>query len=282
MNMPGTMGSAKLTWIDNMLPKIGILGLGFVGNAIYQSMSDNANLVLVDKNPSKSTHNFNDLFDCEGIFICVPSPSNDDGSCDTSILEEVLDKLKNYKGVIISKTTAPPDVYQVLNRKYPNLVHSPEFLTAANAVGDYMSGKYSIIGGDVKAYMHEADRIIRLGQRNLEMTQLCSVAEAAMAKYVINTFLATKVIFMNEMAELSKKTKIDWNVVRQLIALDQRRVGNSHTQVPGPDGYYGFGGMCFPKDTMALLRFAEKYEVGLNVLDSAVKKNIIIRLTEPK
>lgn len=282
MNMPGTMGSAKLTWIDDTLPKIGILGLGFVGNAVHQSMTEYANLVLVDKNQSKSTHNFNDLFDCEGIFICVPSPSNDDGSCDTTILEEVLDKLKNYKGVIISKTTAPPDVYRMLNRKYPNLVHSPEFLTAANAVGDYLSGKYSIIGGDVKAYMHEADRIIRLGQRHLEMTHLCSIDEAAMAKYVINTFLATKVIFMNEMAELSKKTKIDWNVVRSLIALDQRRVGNSHTQVPGPDGYYGFGGMCFPKDTMALLKFAEKYEVGLNVLDSAVKKNIIIRLTEPK
>lgn len=282
MNMPGTMGSAKLFWKDDLLPKVGILGLGFVGNAIYQSMSDSANLVLVDKNPSKSTHNFSDLFECEGIFICVPSPSKDDGSCDTTILEEVLDKLKDYKGVIISKTTAPPDVYRTLNLKYPNLVHSPEFLTAANAVGDYLSGKYAIIGGDVKAYMHEADRIIRLGQRNLEMTQLCTIAEAAMAKYVINTFLATKVIFMNEMADLANKTKIDWNTVRQLIALDQRRVGNSHTQVPGPDGYYGFGGMCFPKDTMALLRFAEKYNVGLNVLDSAVKKNIIIRLTEPK
>jgi UDPglucose 6-dehydrogenase len=103
-----------------------------------------------------------------------------------------------------------------------------------------------------------------------------------MAKYIINTFLATKVIFMNEMAQLAEASGLRWDTIRNLIALDERRVGNSHTQVPGPDGQYGFGGACFPKDTAALLRYADQLDIPLNVLDAAVKKNTLLRLTEPK
>ena len=103
-----------------------------------------------------------------------------------------------------------------------------------------------------------------------------------MAKYIINTFLATKVIFMNEMAQLAEASGLRWDTIRHLIALDERRFGNSHTQVPGPDGQYGFGGACFPKDTAALLRYADQLDIPLNVLDAAVKKNTLLRLTEPK
>jgi UDPglucose 6-dehydrogenase len=87
---------------------------------------------------------------------------------------------------------------------------------------------------------------------------------------------------MNEMAELAKTGGQDWERIRQLIALDGRRIGTSHTQVPGPDGFYGFGGACFPKDTVALLRYAESLDVQTNVLDSAVKKNTVLRLTDSK
>jgi UDPglucose 6-dehydrogenase len=207
---------------------------------------------------------------------------NTDGSCDTSPLESVLENLKDFRGVIISKVTAPPSVYERLQANFTNLVHAPEFLTAANALQDYLSSKHSIIGGENKAYMHEADRIIRLGLKNLETTFFCTIKEASLTKYTINTFLATKVIFMNEMADLAKSIDVDWNKVRQLIALDAGRVGNSHTQVPGPDGEYGFGGACFPKDTAALLRYAESLNVQMNVLDAAVKKNLLLRLTDSK
>jgi UDPglucose 6-dehydrogenase len=66
-----------------------------------------------------------------------------------------------------------------------------------------------------------------------------------------------------------------------MISLDNR-IGQSHLQVPGHDGSFGFGGMCFPKDTSALLRYAEELDVPLNVLDAAVKKNLLLRLTESK
>ncbi len=93
-------------------PKIGIVGLGFVGSAIRDAMDVSCSMVLVDKDPSRASNKFEDLKSCEGIFICVPTPFGDDGKCDTSALEDVLEKLEGYDGVIISKCTAPPLVYK--------------------------------------------------------------------------------------------------------------------------------------------------------------------------
>jgi len=264
--------------------KIGIIGLGFVGNAIYRSIEPysygQGALVILD--PAKG-HNtsYEELYECEGIFVCVPSPMKADGSCDTSILESVLLNLKNYEGVIISKVTAPPDVYQRLNDQYPNLVHAPEFLTAANAVRDYANGTFAIIGGRIKAYRDAAEMIIRLSQRDLETVKFCSIKEAALAKYAINSFLATKVIFMNELYNLANKAGLNYDIVSNLVKQDQR-IGSSHMMVPGPDGQLGFGGACFPKDTEALVNYAKSVGVDLSVLITATQKNTMLRLTEPK
>jgi UDPglucose 6-dehydrogenase len=265
--------------------KVGIIGLGFVGSAINSSleMTMHSRLTLVD--PAKGyTDKIEDCVNCTGIFVCVPSPMGDDGSCDTSILESVLTQLKDvgYNGVIISKCTAPPDVYERLNAEYPNLVHAPEFLTAANAVSDYENGSFAMIGGRVPAYQREAERIIRISQSLLgENVVYCSIGEAALAKYTINSFLATKVIFMNEIYNLSQKLGLRYEVVAAMYTMDPR-IGKSHTVVPGPDGAFGFGGACFPKDTAALLKIAEQHGSDMMVLDAAVKKNTLLRLTEPK
>lgn len=258
-------------------PKIGIIGLGFVGGAIRDAMADECDLVLVDRDPKKGTHKIKDILECEGVFVCVPTPQGNDGKADTTILESVLQSLKDFKGVIISKCTAPPDVYEKLNKKYPNLVHAPEFLTAANATRDYIAGKFAIIGGSVGAYLRDAERIIRLGQQSLDSVAHCSIQEASLAKYTINSFMSTKVIFMNEIYKLAKTTGQDYEKIAQMVTMDTR-IGKSHMQVPGPDGQFGFGGACFPKDTAALLKYAQEQGVDLNVLDAAVKKNTLVRL----
>jgi UDPglucose 6-dehydrogenase len=265
------------------MEKIGIVGLGFVGGAIKNSL-DNwiVDLVLVD--PAKGfTNTIDDVKDCSGVFIAVPSPQGDDGTCDTSIMEQVLSQLKaiNYQGVIISKCTAPPNVYEQLNEEFPNLVHAPEFLTAANANTDYINGEFAIIGGKVNAYVKEAERIIRLSQTNLKEVRSCSIGEASLAKYTINCFMSVKVTFMNELKMLADAMGLNYNTVVNMVKMDHR-IGKSHMQVPGPDGAYGFGGACFPKDTSAMLKYAEQYHTPLNVLDAAVKKNILLRLTESK
>lgn len=265
----------------NLRPKIGIIGLGFVGTAIMKNMEWTSDLVLVDKDPARGTHSLADLENCEGVFICVPSPQRSDGKCDTSILESVLDSLHDYRGVIISKCTAPPDFYERMGKRFPNLIHAPEFLTAANAVQDYANGTFAIIGGSILAYQREAERIIKLGQPKLETVSFCSLAEASLSKYAINCFLSTKVIFMNELERLSRSGNMDYTKIAHMISAD-KRIGRSHLQVPGPDGFYGFGGACFPKDTAALLKYAEEQNIELSVLSAAVKKNTLLRLTESK
>jgi UDPglucose 6-dehydrogenase len=263
--------------------KVGIIGLGFVGSAIQQSFWNEDQLVLVDNDKSRGRDPFQDLSQCDGVFICVPTPQDDSGVCDTSILEDILAKLKliKYEGVIISKCTAPPDTYTRLNTEFPNLVHAPEFLTAANAAQDYANGKFAIIGGRVKAYRNLAEAIIRSSQIGLEHVHHCTIAEASLAKYAINTFMATKVTYMNELYALAQASDCNFDKVAQMIKSDVR-IGNSHMKVPGPDGAFGFGGACFPKDTSALLKYAESLNVQMNVLDAAVKKNTLLRLTESR
>lgn len=261
------------------LEKIGIIGLGFVGNAVASSYQHSLiDIVIID--PAKGHNNtYEDIKDTSAVFVCVPSPQGDDGSCDTSILESVLQELKNikYEGVIISKVTAPPSVYEQLQKEHTNLVHVPEFLTAANAVDDYLNGEFCFIGGSVKAFKNEAERIIRMGQKKLNQVGHCSIQEASLAKYTLNCFLATKVIFMNEVAKLAEANNCNWPNISMMVSWDPR-IGNTHMQVPGPDGQYGFGGMCFPKDTSAMLKFAEQADQQMNVLEAAVKKNTLLRL----
>lgn len=267
------------------MTKIGIIGAGFVGGAVLHAYSDGfvpdaIKIITIDIDPTKSTGTYADLQDCDAVFVCVPSPSKSNGECDTSILNSVLYLLKDFKNVIISKTTATPQFYEKLQEVYPNLVHVPEFLTAANAKADYLKEEHVIIGGRIAAYRNEAERIIRLAQP-IKTTEHCSIGEAAFIKYTINCYLATKVVFMNEMSNLAIAHGYRWESIRLGISEDSR-IGLSHMQVPGPDGYYGFGGACFPKDTTAWIKYADKLGVQLSILKTAVKKNVLLRLQKPK
>ena len=261
--------------------KIGIIGLGYVGSAILNSIDDRFCMEIVIIDPDKG-HNstYNDLARAEAVFVCVPTPRSDSGNCNTSILEDVLDRLHKikYTGVIISKCTAPPNIYKQLNEQYPNLVHVPEFLTSSDAIRDYLNGDFAIIGGSIKAYMNEAERFTKISQQNLKTIVHCGIGEAALAKYAINSFLATKVVFMNEIYRVAEAAGLDYEGIATMINLD-KRIGSSHMRVPGPDGAFGFGGHCLPKDTEALLSLSKDLGVTMQVLEAALKKNTLLRLS---
>lgn len=261
--------------------KIGIIGHGYVGEAIAQATMPPLQAVIID--PAKGWNaTYSDIKkECSAIFICVPSPQSADGECDTSIIEEVLNNLADYTGTIISKVTAPPKFYEEQSKRFPNLIYVPEFLRAQSHMTDFTSTKFLIIGGTVSAYQRDAERICKMLQPSLDRIEFCRIGEAAFIKYSINSFLALKVVFMNELFQLAQKHDYLWKELQYLMLTDER-IGKSHTQVPGPDGYFGFGGACFPKDTEALLKYAENLGVNLNILDAAVKKNTLLRLTEPK
>jgi UDPglucose 6-dehydrogenase len=255
--------------------KIGIIGAGFVGSAIKNAY-DNYEIPIILHDPAKGfTATWEELRLCDGIFLCVPSPTLPSGECDTSILKEVLGNLSGMEGVIISKVTAPPSVYTSLQVLYPNLVHAPEFLVAATANEDYIHGTFGFIGGE-ETYTKMAEEIIRAGQRNLQDVRHSTIAEASLAKYSINSFLALKVSYMNQLYDLCQASGINFNNLITLLQVE-KRVGTSHFHVPGPDKKRGFGGACFPKDTSALHFEASKSNIDLSVLKSAIDYNKIIR-----
>ena len=260
--------------------RIGIIGMGYVGKAVKEAYHDSrTDIVLLDPALGYYGSYEDTIKNTDAVFVCVPSPTKEDGTCDISILDSVLNNLKRvkYRNLVISKVTADPRYYQNANEEMPNLVHIPEFLTAANSIRDYIHASTVIIGGSVNAYIKDAERIVRLGQPHIEDVLFCSIAEAAYAKYVINCYLATKVVFLNEIQSLAETLGYDYAMIRRLITSDPR-IGSSHTQVPGPDGSYGFGGACFPKDTAAFLSLAQSAGSPLELLETAIKKNTLLRL----
>lgn len=251
--------------------RIGIIGFGFVGNAVHSSYKDKVECLIKDEYQGYHC-SYSELKECDAIFICVPSPNSATGECDSSIFQSVIENLSDYSGVIISKVTAPPDVYSKINMD--NLFYVPEFLTARNSVIDYKNTKNLIIGGSKDHQIVE--RIIRLGLPNIEKINYVTIEEASIIKYTTNAFLSVKVVFMNEIKQLCDKIGVDYNNVKQTIALDPR-IGSTHLEVPGYDGLFGYGGACFPKDMSAFLKFSEKIGSELLLIKLSMLKNKTIR-----
>ncbi len=249
--------------------RIGIIGFGFVGQAIGWSYQHKAELVIRDPKLVDSA-SLDQFVDCDAIFICVPSPSTQDGHCDTAILEDTLKELLfvniNKQIPIISKVTAPPSVYARLQEQYPNLVYCPEFLTAANNVADYANSSYFVLGGDYD-WCVKARAVIQLGiQLVHDQFTIVNIKTAALYKYMMNSYLATKVTFLNDFKLLADAEGVEWTDLKYLAEAD-RRIGNTHMDVPGPDAQYGWGGGCFPKDIAAIIMEAIDLGVDFELLD---------------
>jgi UDPglucose 6-dehydrogenase len=257
---------------------IGIIGQGFVGNAVYQKFKDHYNVLTYDIDKTKANASLDTLMkSSKVIFICLPTPMNPDGSCNVSIIEGVLEQLNEWENkIIVIKSTIPPGTSKRFNETYNNLnvVFNPEFLTERNAVKDYENQSRIILGGNTSAttlLKSIFDKVFP----NAKIVKTDST-HAEMVKYLTNTFLSVKVSFANEIYQLCKVMDIDYDKVIEYAVYDER-LGNSHWSVPGPDGDYGFGGHCFPKDLSALLHIAHSNDIISNVLRGALSTNNEVR-----
>ena len=260
--------------------RIGVIGFGYVGSAVAESYATVPVVIHDPAYPDKSTAITELKYLCDAIFVCVPTPSTN-GKCDTSILNTVLDELVGYEGIVIVKSTAPPEWYTIAEATYPfRLAHIPEFLTQLRAKFDYVN-PHKIVVGCVSEMFEDVTNILMASEINFDRVDIeyCSIAEASFFKYMANNFLAMKVIINNEFAELAQTLNLDWNIITSIAKTDSR-LGNTHWNVPGPDGVAGFGGACFPKDTDALLNIALTQEVKMTMLATAIKTNGTIRNTE--
>lgn len=253
---------------------IGIVGYGFVGKAIAHGFS-NCNQVIADPTLGTSCKDLvesNIKFDV--IFIAVPTPMGENGKIDSSIVEKVLDELKDVNTLLVLKSTVTPDIIKVLAEKYSNFVYNPEFLTEANALNDFVNPIMHVMGGsweNCKDLMdtYDAHSECTKGCRVLYMTAV----EASFVKYTMNTFLASKVLFFNQINELCSKHSADYNRVIEAVGNDPR-IGSSHTMVPGHDGRRGAAGPCFSKDSSAFIHFSKN---KLSILREAWNYNVDIR-----
>ena len=258
--------------------KIGIIGQGFVGNAIYQKFKQFYNVLTFDKVSEKCNSTFLEISkNCEIIFVCVPTPMNEDGSCNLDIVSEVLSQINNEtSAIVVVKSTVLPGTIERFNKQFKNLdiVFNPEFLTERNAVEDFNNQNRIILGGPRPA----TTKLVQIYSSIFPKAHIVKTGSthAEMIKYFTNCFLATKVSFANEMHELCVGLNLDYDKVVEYAILDDR-LGNSHWSVPGPDGDFGFGGHCFPKDLSAIINITKKLGTINNVLKSVKETNDKVR-----
>lgn len=259
--------------------KLGIIGKGFVGSAVANGFDKDCKQTIVD--PKYTDNTLEDVLDCKLVFVCVPTPVSEDGSCDTTIVKDVLIELsmRDYKGVVVVKSTIIPDYLHEFKKEFDlKIVYNPEFLTESNANEDFKNPPFQVFGGKwrdcevvEKAYLrHSSVRIVP--------TFKVDLTTASLLKYTINSWLATKVTFFNELKQLHElgSSMVSWEQFTDMLSRDER-MGNSHMKVPGPDGELGFGGHCFPKDTEALLHYANNKNIKMSVLRKAVQTNKKLR-----
>tara|TARA_Y100000592_G_scaffold40204_1_gene63794 strand:- start:1401 stop:2243 length:843 start_codon:yes stop_codon:yes gene_type:complete len=259
---------------------IGIIGQGFVGNAVYQKFKNYYNVFTHDLQAKLCNSTREEIIDnCKIIFVCLPTPMAKDGKCHIGIVEEELSDLELLSSMtpeiktIVIKSTIPPGTTKKWNErfKFLDIVFNPEFLTEANAVQDYENQNRIILGGPRPASTRLKPIFAKVFPKAKIIKTNSTYAE--MVKYVTNSFLATKVSFANEMYEICQYLDIDYDKVIEYAQHDER-LGTSHWAVPGPDGDFGYGGHCFPKDVKALIQVAME-------LDSNVKP-IMLQATDEK
>jgi len=217
--------------------------------------------------------------DADAVFIAVGTPTRrGDGHADLSYVyaaaEEIAEAMDGFT-VIVTKSTVPVgtgrEVERIIREKRPDaefaVVSNPEFLREGSAIGDFMRPDRVVIGtSDERAreVMSDLYRPLYLIETPIVFT---TRETSEMIKYAANTFLAAKITFINEIADLCEKVGADVHDVARGIGLDGR-IGKKFLH-PGP----GYGGSCFPKDTIALVRTAQEYNSPLRIIETVVDVN---------
>jgi len=228
----------------------------------------------------------------DAVFIAVGTPSRrGDGHADLTYLFAAAEEIAHglaHDTLVVTKSTVPVGTGRRLQQLFAKLrpdlsvevASNPEFLREGSAIEDFMRPDRVVVGAETEAARHVMDRLYR--PLNLSQTPIVftTLETAELIKYATNSFLATKVTFINEMADLCERVGADVQTLARGLGLD-RRIGGKFLH-PGP----GYGGSCFPKDTTALLRTAEQARIPVRIVESVVavnearKRNMVRRIVE--
>lgn len=210
------------------------------------------------------------------VFIAVGTPAKTDGSADLTYVYSAVDELAphiNHKAVLVIKSTVPVgttrNVQSYLHNKGVDLsvAFNPEFLREGAAVDDFMSPDRVIIGVESKHAKEMLRKVYRPLYAFNTPIVFTGLETAELSKYASNAFLAVKIAFINEIADLCEVCRADVKEVALAMGLD-KRIGDKFLQA-GP----GYGGSCFPKDTLALSFFAKKLGADMTIVDETIRSN---------
>jgi UDPglucose 6-dehydrogenase len=250
---------------------IGIAGLGVIGSACKYGFEKLGHKVKFH-DPKYVESKFQDLLDTEIIYICVPTPSNPDGSCNTDIVRNVVDALiySNYKGIIAIKSTVEPGTTQSLIEQYysDKICFVPEFLRERCAFTDFTENHEVLAVGTHSPEVY--DLIVQShGKYPKQFAQL-SPTEAELLKYYSNVFNALRIIFANEMYEICKVLGADYTKIKDTFV---KRGTAKDIYMDVNESFRGYGGVCLPKDTKALDALVKKYNLNLKLFETIDKEN---------
>jgi UDPglucose 6-dehydrogenase len=264
---------------------VGIIGHGFVGLACETGFQQIADVRVYDK--YKDTESLESVVEnCNLIFLCLPTPMNEDGSCNVEIIHQsvhhIVGMAKNRKTLVI-KSTVPPETTKDLSDYFDrhSFIFNPEFLTEKNFINDFLHQDRIILG---KTKNCNSDDYLRVRKFYEKFTQTqenpaeiieCDSTTAEMVKYTTNCFLATKVTFFNEIYDVCQETDVEYEKLTDIVMRD-KRIGKSHYKVPSTHGR-GFSGSCFPKDLNALIAFMNECGIDSTLLQSVWAKNLLLR-----
>lgn len=218
---------------------------------------------------------------CDVVFVCVPTPMNGDGSCDASIVEEVVSWVQ--APLIVIRSTVVPGTTDRLRAKYnKRIVFQPEYLgeTPGHPYANLADRSFIILGGPIEDTSKVADLFKHYYNASVRF-HFCDALTAELAKYMENAFLAMKVTFVNEFYEIAKAHGVDFNLLREIWLADPR-VNSDHTFVY-PDAR-GFSGKCLPKDVNAIVQASQQRGYDPQLLRAILKINeqFLAMNSEPK
>ena len=245
--------------------KIGIVGLGHVGTAMHNLFKD---AIIYDK--YKNIGSMNEINKCDAAFVCVPTPMKDDGSCDTTAVDEVLNWCE-CKVIILRSTVRVGYTREMTEKLHKKIVFQPEYYgeTVAHPFADLSDRTWLSFGGTQEAIDLAIDAYKTVINSNVRIYQAPS-DEVELAKYMENAFLATKVIFINEMYDICEKLGLNYNQVREIWIADSR-IGTSHTFIYKDKR--GYDGSCLPKDISELHTLEKENGLDDTLINAVIEKN---------
>ena len=247
-----------------------LVGYGVVGKAVYNGLIGKNNIDVLDLD--ESSDDVGKYPDYDGIILCLPTPAGPGGECDDFLVEQYIMCIRKEAPniPILLKSTTSLELIKLLEDDSA-LTYNPEFLTENDSAEEFKHQKFAIFGGNNARFWYD---IFVNSNIKMKKVRFTSMKNAAFAKYAINSFLATKVVFFNELRNLYSDN--DFDTLTEIISLD-KRIGKSHMMVPGHDLKYGFGGMCLPKDTSAFTISARNQGSPLKLLERVIKVNKELR-----